>query len=99
MPHKLSKREREILAWVSEGKTAWEIGNILKLSQRTVEWHLKTIREKVNCNNVTQAVAIGIRKGVIGVVGTGWAGIGVYASMLAGEQSQAIFNAVFGLIV
>jgi len=35
----LTDREREFLAWAAEGKTAWEIGCILSLSQRTIEWH------------------------------------------------------------
>src|SRR5262249_47676638 len=43
----LSERELEILAWVSEGKTAWEIGHILGLSQRTVEWHIGQACQKL----------------------------------------------------
>jgi LuxR family quorum sensing-dependent transcriptional regulator len=54
----LTHREREILAWASEGKTAWETGCILKLSQRTVEWHLRQVCKKLGATNRLQALAI-----------------------------------------
>lgn len=54
----LTKREREILAWVSEGKTAWEIGCILNISQRTVEWHVDRVCKRLGAANRLQAVAI-----------------------------------------
>jgi LuxR family quorum sensing-dependent transcriptional regulator len=55
---RLTDREREILAWVSEGKTAWEIGFILSLSQRTVEWHVSQACKKLGATNRLQAIAI-----------------------------------------
>jgi len=54
----LTDREREVLAWASEGKTAWEIGCILHLSQRTVEWHMRQACEKLGATNRLQAIAI-----------------------------------------
>jgi len=54
----LTDREREVLAWVSEGKTAWEIGCILKLSTRTVEWHLSQSYRKLGAMNRAQAIAL-----------------------------------------
>ena len=36
----LTGRELECLEWVSHGKTSWEIGTILDLSERTVNFHL-----------------------------------------------------------
>jgi LuxR family quorum sensing-dependent transcriptional regulator len=33
----LTSREREVLMWVAAGKSAWEIGEILKISKRTVD--------------------------------------------------------------
>jgi LuxR family quorum sensing-dependent transcriptional regulator len=54
----LNDKEREVLAWASEGKTAWEIGCILSLSQRTVEWHLHQACKKLGATNRLQAIAI-----------------------------------------
>jgi DNA-binding CsgD family transcriptional regulator len=54
----LTEREREILAWVAEGKTAWEIGCILSLSQRTIEWHIRQACQKLGATNRLQAVAM-----------------------------------------
>jgi len=55
---RLTNREREVLAWASEGKTAWETGCILNLSQRTVEWHIRQACKKLGATNRLQAVAI-----------------------------------------
>jgi len=54
----LTQREREVMGWVSEGKTAWEIGRILNLSQRTIEWHIRQVCQKLGAINRLQAVAI-----------------------------------------
>ncbi len=54
----LTHREREVLAWASGGKTAWEIGRILNISHRTVEWHFGQACRKLGATNRSQAVAI-----------------------------------------
>jgi len=59
---KLSRREREVLAWSAQGKSAWEIGEILKLAKRTVDEHAKTAMRKLGATTRTQAVAIAIRE-------------------------------------
>ena len=61
----LTARERETLAWASQGKSAWEIGEILGISQRTVEEHLASAVRKLGAVNRVHAVAIGIRERVI----------------------------------
>ncbi len=58
---KLTAREREVLAWSAQGKSAWEIGEILGLSKRTVDEHAKTAMRKLGATNRTQAVAMAIR--------------------------------------
>jgi LuxR family quorum sensing-dependent transcriptional regulator len=55
---KLTDREHEILAWASESKTAWEIGCILNISRRTVEWHIDQACKRLGAANRLQAVAI-----------------------------------------
>ncbi|WP_279596604.1 helix-turn-helix transcriptional regulator, partial [Methylobacterium sp. J-001] len=37
----LSPRERETLQWTAEGKTDWEIGEIMGISEQRVESHLR----------------------------------------------------------
>jgi LuxR family quorum sensing-dependent transcriptional regulator len=54
---RLTEREREVLAWAAEGKTAWEIGRILSVSTRTVEWHFAQACNKLGARNRVQAIA------------------------------------------
>jgi DNA-binding response OmpR family regulator len=52
----LRKREREALTWAARGKTFNEIGEILSLSRRTVEFHLDSARRKLGVPTRTQAL-------------------------------------------
>lgn len=61
----VTTREREVLTWVMLGKSAWEIGEILKISKRTVEWHIKNACRKLDAVNRTQAGAIALRERII----------------------------------
>jgi LuxR family transcriptional regulator, quorum-sensing system regulator BjaR1 len=54
----LTAREREVLAWAAEGKTAWEISCILNLSQTTVEGHVYQACKKLGATNRMQAIAM-----------------------------------------
>lgn len=49
-------REREVLKWTAEGKTAGEVGIILSISVGTVNFHVNNIIVKLNACNKTQAV-------------------------------------------
>ncbi|HWT64092.1 MAG TPA: LuxR family transcriptional regulator [Ochrobactrum sp.] len=53
----LTAREREILRWTSEGKTAEIIGTILNISTRTVNFHISNVLIKLVAVNKVQAVA------------------------------------------
>ncbi len=44
----LTPREREVLAWIGEGKSNPEIGRILGISFRTVEKHVERLLAKMN---------------------------------------------------
>jgi DNA-binding response OmpR family regulator len=57
----ITKRESEVLYWVSYGKTSWEISQILDMSPRTVNKHLEQIYKKLGVDNRTSAAAISIR--------------------------------------
>lgn len=52
----LGEREVETLTWAARGKTFWEIGEILGLSKRTVEFHLENARRKLGVATRTQAL-------------------------------------------
>ncbi|WP_287758698.1 LuxR C-terminal-related transcriptional regulator, partial [Burkholderia sp.] len=61
----LTAREREVLCWTAEGKTACEIGQILSISERTVNFHVNNILEKLGATNKVQAVVKAISAGLI----------------------------------
>jgi DNA-binding CsgD family transcriptional regulator len=54
----LTRREAEISAWVSEGKTNAEIGQILGVRPLTVKKHLEHIFEKLGVENRTAAAGL-----------------------------------------
>lgn len=62
---KLSKREHECLLWTSEGKTSYEIGMILGLSENTINNYLVTVGRKLGAVNRPHMVGIALRKGYI----------------------------------
>jgi transcriptional regulator EpsA len=55
----LSERQREILHWLHEGKTNWEIAKILDLSELNVKYHIDQIFLKLEVRSRAQAVAKG----------------------------------------
>lgn len=61
----LTPREREILSWTQDGKTYWEIGQILGISQRTVKYHFERIKAKLDVVTVSHAVAKAMRLGLL----------------------------------
>ena len=61
----LTGREKEILVLVSKGCSNAEIGDILHLSPNTVKNHLKNLFESLGAADRAEAVAIGIRRGLI----------------------------------
>ncbi len=61
----LTPRERESLQWAAEGKTDWEIGELMGISQHGADFHLRSARVKLGCVTRTQAVAEGLRRGLI----------------------------------
>lgn len=57
----LTPRELESLRWTMEGKTAWEVGNILGITERTAVLHLNNATHKLDCVNKHQAVLKALR--------------------------------------
>lgn len=61
----LSSREIETLKWTAAGKTQQDIGDILSISSRTVEVHLRSAREKLHALTTAQAVARAVGLGLV----------------------------------
>ena len=62
---RLTPRELESLRWTMDGKTAWEVGAILSISERTAVLHINNAMHKLGCNNKHQAVLKALRMGLI----------------------------------
>lgn len=62
---RLSPRELEALRWTMAGKTAWEVGVILGISEQTVVRHLGHAAQKLGCVNKVQAVVRALQLGLI----------------------------------
>jgi len=64
--HKLfSKREKEVLTWMSEGLSSKMIATKLNISEHTVINHRRSMQEKSNMPNATALVSFAIRSGII----------------------------------
>lgn len=61
----LSSREIEILQWTVAGKSQQDIGDILSISHRTVEVHLRSARSKLQALTTAQAIGRAINLGLI----------------------------------
>jgi DNA-binding CsgD family transcriptional regulator/tetratricopeptide (TPR) repeat protein len=62
----LSRREHEVLALISEGRTNREIGERLFISQKTVGVHVGNILSKLGVSGRVEAAAVAIRLGLSG---------------------------------
>jgi len=62
---KLSEREVEVLALVSNGLVDKQVADRLGISESTVKNHMRSIRRKLGASNRVQASLIGMRTGVI----------------------------------
>ena len=61
----LSLREKEVLNWLKNGKSSWEMSVILGISQSTVKFHVYKIMQKLGAINRPQAVAVATHLGLI----------------------------------
>ncbi|WP_370156365.1 helix-turn-helix transcriptional regulator [Bradyrhizobium ottawaense] len=61
----LTEREIECLYWVAEGKSAWVIGRIVKVSENTVNFQMKNVVRKLGATNRTNAVHKATRRRLI----------------------------------
>ena len=61
----LTPRELEALRWTMDGKTAWEVGVVLGITERTAVLHVTNAMHKLGCVNKHQAVLKALRLGLI----------------------------------
>lgn len=62
---RLSAREREVLNWVKDGKSAWVIGEILGISEHTVEFHCTNARRKMGAATTPAAILKALHLGIL----------------------------------
>jgi DNA-binding NarL/FixJ family response regulator len=61
----LTPREIEVLSHIAGGNRNRDIAEKLFITEETVKVHIKHIMEKLGASDRTQAVAIGVRRGII----------------------------------
>lgn len=61
----ISKKQREILQWIYQGKTNWEISKILEIKEETVKYHVDQAMTKLKVKTRAQAVGRALEIGAI----------------------------------
>lgn len=61
----LTAREKSCLYWAAHGKTSWEIGVILGITERTVNFHIANICTKFDVYTRQAAIVIALQTGVL----------------------------------
>jgi DNA-binding CsgD family transcriptional regulator len=64
-PVHLSPRETEILRYIAAGRTTKELAAALNIAESTAEWHISNILVELGAASRAEAVAIGIRGGLL----------------------------------
>ncbi|TIQ61763.1 MAG: LuxR family transcriptional regulator [Mesorhizobium sp.] len=60
-----SSREKECILWAARGKSSWETGRIVGISENTVNFHLKNLMKKLGTNSRTVAALKAVNFGII----------------------------------
>ncbi len=63
----LTRRETEILEYIAKGFLNKQIASELGISEQTIKNHVTSILRKLNANARTEAVVIGIKRGIISI--------------------------------
>jgi DNA-binding NarL/FixJ family response regulator len=64
-PEWLTRREREVLALVAEGRTSREIADILRVTTRTIESHREHIRRKLGTRSIAAFTRFAMAHGLV----------------------------------
>ncbi len=63
----ITKRELQVLTLIKKGLTNEQIGTQLFITERTVKFHITAILSKLNATNRTEAVDIGLKRGLFSI--------------------------------
>jgi DNA-binding CsgD family transcriptional regulator len=61
----LTAREIEVLKWIADGKSDWQIGQILRISDKTVNFHVENMKRKCGVATRMQVVVRAVHEGKI----------------------------------
>ena len=61
----LTPREIEVLRWIATGKSDWQIGQILSISDKTVNFHVENMKRKLGVATRIQVVVQSVHEGKI----------------------------------
>lgn len=61
----LSPREQEVLTFLALGRSNKQIAEKMAISEHTVKFHLSSIFHKLEATSRSEAVAVGIRRGLV----------------------------------
>lgn len=64
----LTERELTCLRWAAVGKTSWEMGAILGLTERTVNFHVQNACRKLGVHSRQAAITSALRAGLLPVL-------------------------------
>jgi DNA-binding NarL/FixJ family response regulator len=62
---KLTARQREILQLIAEGQNTKQIGDLLKVSPKTIEYHRMKLMDRLNLHDIPGLVRFALRVGLI----------------------------------
>ena len=64
-PIALRRKEQQVLQWAAAGKTDWEIGQILGISESAAHKHIENVKRRIGVSTRVQAIIEAIRQGQI----------------------------------
>jgi len=62
---RLTEGEVECIHWLVEGKSDWEIGEILNIAESTAHWRIENAKRKFGVKTRAQLTALAVRNGVV----------------------------------
>jgi DNA-binding NarL/FixJ family response regulator len=63
----VTPRQREILQLLAEGRSAKEIGDVLTISPRTVEFHKYQMMETLQLHTSAELILFAIKHGIVSI--------------------------------
>jgi LuxR family transcriptional regulator of spore coat protein len=62
---RLTERELTCLSWAASGKTSWEVGVIMDLSERTINFHISNACKKLGVYGRQAAITAAMQAGAL----------------------------------